>query len=49
MGWMPPETVEGLIEDLRAEGLDAQISYEEIPGGGPLDECCEDVVMPEAP
>jgi hypothetical protein len=34
MGWMPPETVDGLIEDLRAEGLDARISYDEIPGGG---------------
>jgi len=34
MGWMPPETVESLIEDLRAEGLDARISYDEIPGGG---------------
>lgn len=34
MGWMPPETVESLIEDLRGEGLDARISYDEIPGGG---------------
>lgn len=34
MGWMPPETVEDLIEALRAEGLDARISYDEIPGGG---------------
>ena len=33
-GYMPPETVEGLIEDLRDEGLDARIAYEEIPGGG---------------
>ena len=34
MGWMPPETVDGLIEALRAEGLDARISYDEQPGGG---------------
>ncbi|MDQ5830360.1 MAG: hypothetical protein M3324_10995, partial [Actinomycetota bacterium] len=34
MGWMPPETVDSLIENLRAEGLDARISYDEIPGGG---------------
>lgn len=34
MGWMPPETVESLIEDLRGRGLDARISYDEIPGGG---------------
>lgn len=34
MGYMPPETVEGLIEDLRDEGLDARLAYEEIPGGG---------------
>ena len=34
MGWMPPETVEGLIEDLRSKWLDARISYDEIPGGG---------------
>ena len=34
MGWMPPETVDSLIEALRAEGLDARISYDEIPGGG---------------
>ncbi len=34
MGWMPPETVESLIDDFRAEGLDARISYDEVPGGG---------------
>ena len=34
MGWMPPETVDDLIEALRAEGLDARISYDEIPGVG---------------
>ena len=33
-GHMPPETVQGLIEDLRGEGLDARLAYEEIPGGG---------------
>jgi predicted urease superfamily metal-dependent hydrolase len=34
MGWMPPETVDSLVEDLRAEGLDARIAYDEVPGGG---------------
>jgi hypothetical protein len=34
MGWMSPETVESLIEDLRAKGLDARIAYDEVPGGG---------------
>jgi hypothetical protein len=37
MGWMPPETVESLVEDLRAEGLDARIAYDEVPGGGPIE------------
>lgn len=31
---MPLETVESLIQDLKAEGLDAKISYKEEPGGG---------------
>jgi hypothetical protein len=34
---MPPETVESLVEDLRAGGLDARIAYDETPGGGPLE------------
>ena len=34
MGWMPPETVDSLIEALKIEGFDVRISYDEIPGGG---------------
>lgn len=34
MGHMPPWTVDTLIEDLTAEGLDARLAYEEHPGGG---------------
>ena len=33
-GHMPPWLVDELIEDLRAEGLDARISYEQEAGGG---------------
>lgn len=34
IGHMPPWTVDTLIADLRAEGLDARLAYEEHPGGG---------------
>ncbi len=34
IGHTPPWTVDSLIEDLRAEGLDARPAYEEHPGGG---------------
>jgi len=40
-GISPDEAVEGLIEDLRAAGLDARISHDEDPqpqeGGAPFD------------
>jgi hypothetical protein len=33
-GHMPPWLVDSLIEDLRAEGLDARLAYEPHGGGG---------------